>query len=122
LCSNRECVWSSRECVWSTWVQDSANGATARERTRAPCMQSRHERPRRVQGEDKVYECTFVQTDVVEGCKYIATKCRLGPGGVAEVLALPDLSPFETDKLEIVKEELNKNIAKGEEFAAARKK
>lgn len=72
-----------------------------------------------VQGEDKVYECTFVQTDVVEGCKYVATKCRLGPNGVAEVLALPDLSPFETEKLAIVKEELNKNVAKGEEFAAS---
>jgi hypothetical protein len=72
-----------------------------------------------MQGEDKVYECTFVQTDVVEGCKYFATKCRLGPNGVAEVLALPDLSPFETEKLATVKKELNKNIETGEQFAAS---
>ena len=70
-----------------------------------------------MQGEEKIYECTFVETDIVPGCKYFATKCRLGPEGVAEVLPLPDLSKFEAAKLEEVKEELNRNIAKGEAFA-----
>jgi malate dehydrogenase len=72
-----------------------------------------------LQGEDKIYECTFVETDIVPGCKYFATKCRLGQSGVEEVLPLPQLSKFETSKLDEVKEELNKNIAKGEAFVAS---
>lgn len=60
-----------------------------------------------------------MQTGVVEGCEFFSTKCRLGPNGVAEVLALPDLSDFEQEKLAVVKEELNTNIAKGVEFAKA---
>jgi hypothetical protein len=36
------------------------------------------------------------------------------------VLPLPALSDFETSKLEQVKAELAVNIAKGEEFAAAK--
>jgi malate dehydrogenase len=75
-----------------------------------------------MQGEDKIYECTFVQTDVVEGCDFFATKCRLGPDGVAEILPLPDLTDFEAKQLEVVKEELQKNISKGKEFAQERAK
>ena len=73
-----------------------------------------------LQGEDRIYECTFVETDVVPGCTYFATKCRLGKEGVAEVLPLPELSPYEMSKLEEVKAELSKNIKTGEEFAKSR--
>jgi malate dehydrogenase len=73
-----------------------------------------------LQGEEKIYECTFVETDVVPDCKYFATKCRLGKAGVEEVLPLPELSTFEQGKLKEVKAELNKNIKTGEDFAKSK--
>lgn len=57
-----------------------------------------------------------METDIVADCKYFATKCRLGKEGIAEVLPLPELSPFESSKLEEVRKELKKNIEKGEKF------
>jgi malate/lactate dehydrogenase len=84
--------------------------------SKCPEVHLRHSLCFRLQGEDKIYECTFVEADIVADCKYFATKCRLGKEGVVEVLPLPELSPFETKKMEEVRKELQKNIEKGEKF------
>lgn len=69
-----------------------------------------------MQGEDNIYECTFVTTDIVPGLDYYATKCRIGPDGIEEILPLPELSEFETNALLEVNAELKNNIDKGVEF------
>ena len=69
-----------------------------------------------LQGEENIYECTFVETDIVPGLQYFATKVRIGPNGIEEVLPLPELSMFEVSAMESVKAELALNIQKGIDF------
>lgn len=54
------------------------------------------------------------------GLQYFATKVRLGPAGVEEILPVPELSKFEEAAMESVKAELRTNIAKGVEFIKSR--
>lgn len=72
---------------------------------------------RGLNGEKDVIECTFVQSDVVEGLPYFSSPVRLGPNGVEEFLPLGTLSPFEQKGLETMRELLTKNIKAGVEFA-----
>lgn len=67
-------------------------------------------------GEEGVYECTYVESSAVEGLPYFATKCRLGPNGVEEVLPVGELSDYEKAALEELKPMLAGNIKKGIEF------
>lgn len=69
-------------------------------------------------GAKGVVECSYVASDVTEA-SYFATPILLGPGGVEKNLGIGELSDFEKKKLEELLPELKKNIAKGEEFAAA---
>lgn len=52
-------------------------------------------------GKPEIVECTFVESDVTE-LRYFSTPCRLGPSGVEENLGLPELSPFEQERLKEV--------------------
>jgi len=70
---------------------------------------------RAIQGE-KVIECAYVQSSVVPGVDYFASKVTLGPQGAHEIHALGNLSAFEEAKLKEAVPELQKNIAKGKEF------
>lgn len=68
-------------------------------------------------GEPGVEECTYVESGLVPGFQYFASKVRLGPNGVEEILPLPELSEYEQQGLEKMKELLTKNIQAGVEFA-----
>ena len=72
---------------------------------------------RGLNGEKDVVECTFVESNVVEGLPYFSSRVRLGPNGVEEFLPLGTLTPFEQKGLEVMKELLTKNIKAGVEFA-----
>lgn len=52
------------------------------------------------------------------GLEYFAQDVELGPEGVANVLALPDLSEVEKEQVKIAIGELKGNIAKGVKFVA----
>lgn len=67
-------------------------------------------------GEPNIYECTFVQSDVVPGVPYFASKVLLGPQGVAKVLGVGELDAFEKAALEALLPQLKAEIAKGVEF------
>lgn len=67
-------------------------------------------------GEKDIYECTYVASDMLPGFDYFSSKVRLGPNGVEEFLPLGELSAFEQEGLEVMKELLAKNIAAGVGF------
>ncbi|XP_067934133.1 malate dehydrogenase, mitochondrial-like [Watersipora subatra] len=69
-------------------------------------------------GREDVVECTFVRSDETE-CKYFATPIRLGKNGVNQNLGMGHMTDFEVSLLEKAIPELNKNIAKGEEWIKA---
>jgi len=68
-------------------------------------------------GEPGVVECAFVESDVVPGCAFFASRVQLGPQGVAKVHGLGDLNDFEKAALDAMLPELQAQIAKGIEFA-----
>ncbi|XP_071944103.1 malate dehydrogenase, mitochondrial-like [Antedon mediterranea] len=68
-------------------------------------------------GKQGVIECAFVKSELTEAT-YFASPLLLGPNGIERNLGLGTLSNFETKILNECIEELKKNIAKGEEFAA----
>ena len=61
-------------------------------------------------------ECTYVQTDVVEGLPFFATPCQLGKGGIEKVLGNGKLSSFEQEGLDNLTGELKASIENGYEF------
>ena len=67
-------------------------------------------------GEDGIYECAFVQSDVTE-LPFFASKVRLGPEGAEEVLPLGDLAEVEQKGLQEMISILKGNIDKGVAFA-----
>lgn len=70
-------------------------------------------------GEGNVYECAFVDSTVTE-LPYFATKVRLGPSGIEEVLGIGELSASEKSGLEKLKPELKKSIDTGISFAKSK--
>ena len=70
-------------------------------------------------GEKNVVECTYVESAMVPGLPYFSSRVRLGPNGVEEFLPLGELTAFEKEGLEAMKELLTKNIAAGVAFANA---
>lgn len=72
---------------------------------------------RGLNGEKDVFECSYVESEVVEGLPYFSSKVRLGPNGVEEFLPLGPLSDYEKKGLETMRELLTKNIKAGVEFA-----
>ncbi len=67
-------------------------------------------------GEGNVYECAYVESNVTE-LPYFASKVRLGPSGIEEVLGVGELTAAEKSGLEKLKPELKKSIDTGINFA-----
>uniref|UniRef100_A0A7S3VRQ4 malate dehydrogenase n=2 Tax=Dunaliella tertiolecta TaxID=3047 RepID=A0A7S3VRQ4_DUNTE len=70
-------------------------------------------------GEPNIYECSYVQSDVVPDCPFFASKVLLGPGGVAKVLPLGNMDAFEQACFDAMLPELKASIQKGIDFANA---
>lgn len=68
-------------------------------------------------GEEGILECTFVQSDLVPGLPYFASKVKLGVDGIEEILPLGELTPYEQQALEELKPLLQKNIEAGVNYA-----
>ena len=71
-----------------------------------------------LQGEPDIYECAFVQSDLVPELDFFASKVQLGPDGVAAQLPLGELSPYENEALKVLIPELQGSIAKGVKFVS----
>ena len=71
---------------------------------------------RGLEGEENVYEAAYVESSVTE-LPYFATKVKLGPTGVTEILPLGDLSAAEKKGVEDLIPVLKGNIDKGVGFA-----
>lgn len=71
---------------------------------------------RAIHGE-KVTECAYVESTVVPGVSFFASKVELGSEGPKAIHPVGTLSEFEQLKFKEVVPELQKNIAKGVDFA-----
>lgn len=67
-------------------------------------------------GEANVVECAYVKSDVVPEVEYFSTPLVLGKNGLEKNLGLGKLNSFEEGLLKTAVPELQKNIAKGEQF------
>jgi len=74
-----------------------------------------------LQGERDIYECGYVESDLIPELDFFASKLQLGQEGVSAVLPLGDVSSFEQEALQELIPELSKSIAKGVEFATSQK-
>ena len=68
---------------------------------------------------EQVVECAYVESTVVDGLPFFASKVKLGTQGAEEVFPVGALSPYEAKGLEALKPELHKSIEKGVAFANA---
>lgn len=71
---------------------------------------------RGLNGQKDVIECSYVESTVVPGLPYFATKVRLGPTGVEEVMPIGSIIPYEEKLVEAMKAELTDSIKKGVDF------
>jgi len=67
-----------------------------------------------------VTECAYVESSVVEGCPYFASKVVFGKNGVQEVLPIGKLSEHEQKRLDELKPILTGEINDGLEYAQTR--
>lgn len=74
---------------------------------------------RGLNGQKDVIECSYVESSVVPGVEFFATKVRLGPSGVEEIMPIGDMIPYEANLVQEMKAELVDSITKGKEFVAA---
>ena len=72
---------------------------------------------RALKGEKGVSECSFVESPVVPGLPFFATRVELGSKGVEKIQPIGALSSFEKAGLEKALPELKASITKGVEFA-----
>ena len=70
---------------------------------------------RGLNGEPNVVECTYVESKITPA-RFFASKVRLGPSGVDEILGLGKMTDFEKAGLEKLLPELVESIEKGEKF------
>ncbi len=70
---------------------------------------------RGLNGEAGVVECTYVESTVT-AARFFASKVRLGPDGVAEIMGLGKLTPAEQAGLDALLPELQESIEKGVAF------
>ena len=66
---------------------------------------------------DAAVECAYVDSDVVPGCDFFASKVEIGPEGVMKIHPVGDISPYEQDLLDAAIPDIQANIKKGVEFA-----
>jgi malate dehydrogenase len=67
-------------------------------------------------GEKDVVECCYVESDIVPGCEFFSSPCRLGPDGVEEVMGFGELSEYEQGWFDKMLPDLQGQIAKGNDF------
>ncbi|KAI3661030.1 hypothetical protein MP638_004065 [Amoeboaphelidium occidentale] len=72
---------------------------------------------RALNGEKKIVEPTFVESNVVPGVSFFATNVELGRGGVEKINEIGPISSYEKKLLDACIPELKKNIEKGVDFA-----
>lgn len=70
-----------------------------------------------LQDEPDIYECAYIQSDLVPELDFFASKVQLGPDGVSSPLPLGELTPFEQQALKDLIPELQGSISKGIKFA-----
>ena len=69
-------------------------------------------------GASDVVECSFVESDKVDGCSFFSTRVTLGRNGVETIHDVPTLSAFEQEGLDAMKGDLAAQIQKGIDFVA----
>ncbi|KAG2433526.1 hypothetical protein HYH02_012644 [Chlamydomonas schloesseri] len=67
-------------------------------------------------GEPNIYECAFVQSDIVADVPFFASKVLLGPNGVAKVMGLGEMDAFEQAAMAAMLPQLKSEIQKGIDF------
>jgi len=71
-----------------------------------------------LQGEPDIYECAFVQSNLIPELDFFASKVQIGRDGVAAQLPLGELSDSEKEGLKELIPLLQGTIEKGIQFAA----
>ena len=66
---------------------------------------------------DAAVECAYVESDVVPGCDFFASKVEIGPEGVMKIHPVGDITPYEQDLLDAAIPDIQANIKKGVDFA-----
>lgn len=72
---------------------------------------------RGLKGENNVVECAYVDSKVVDGVPFFATKVKLGTEGVEAVYDTGVLTTYEKAALDAMIPELQSSIQKGIDFA-----
>jgi malate dehydrogenase len=62
-------------------------------------------------------ECAYVESDVVPGCDFFASKVEIGPEGVMKIHPVGDITPYEQELLDAAIPDIQANIKKGVDFA-----
>jgi len=71
---------------------------------------------RGLNGSPNVAECAYVETSIVNGVDFFATKVKLGVNGAEEVYDLGSLSEFEASGVQKMVGQLGEEITKGRDF------
>jgi malate dehydrogenase len=66
-----------------------------------------------------ITECTYVNTEIVDGLEYFSTIVELGPNGVEKIHPLPSFDDNEKKLFDEAVPELKSSIEKGQEFVRA---
>ncbi|KAK4778575.1 hypothetical protein SAY86_006103 [Trapa natans] len=74
---------------------------------------------RALDGDGDVYECSFVQSDLIDDIPFFASRVKLGKKGVEALISseLQGLTEYEQKALEALKHELKASIEKGVKYA-----
>ncbi|OAY63947.1 malate dehydrogenase, chloroplastic-like [Ananas comosus] len=74
---------------------------------------------RALDGDEDVYECSFIQSELIPDLPFFASRVKLGRKGVEAVISadLQGLTEYESKALEALKPELKASIEKGVAFA-----
>jgi len=75
---------------------------------------------RALKGEKGVIECSYVQSNVVEGVDFFSSRVELGVNGIEKIHPLGILDEFEQKKLKEALPELKSSIEKGIQFVKNR--
>ena len=101
-------------------VEAKAGAGSATLSMAAAAAEFAHSCLRGLNGERNVLEHAFVESHLVPGCSFFASRVRLGRAGVEKVLGLGKLSDSEAAGLKALTPELSASIRKGSDFARAR--
>ena len=100
-------------------VEAKAGAGSATLSMAAAAAEFAHSCLRGLNGERNVLEHAFVESHLVPGCSFFASRVRLGRAGVEKVLGLGKLSDAEAAGLKALTPELSASIRKGFDFARA---